>query len=268
MVSRIGRPEIGLEAGGVNLTDTWVLLNEPERWHKVRTKDELIDRIGEVCEREIPGTLFSFSQPIEFRFNELLSGVRAALGIGIFGDDLEMLQEKANAIAAVLRSTPGSTGVRAQMIGGLPFLRVEVDRDRIARYGINADDVLDAVAALGGKVVGQVVEGQRRFAIQVRFEARYRDDIETIRTLKITDPQGRMIPLEDLAEIRLEDDTYEIWPRTASGGSWCSRTCGAGTSRASSPTSSGGSPPKCCSLGAITWNGAGRSRICNRPRSA
>ena len=146
VVSRIGRPEIGLEAGGVNLTDTWVLLNEPERWHKVRTKDELIDRIGEVCEREIPGTLFSFSQPIEFRFNELLSGVRAALGIGIFGDDLEMLQEKADAIAAVLRSTPGSTGVRAQMIGGLPFLRVEVDRDRIARYGINADDVLDAVA--------------------------------------------------------------------------------------------------------------------------
>ena len=106
MVSRIGRPEIGLEAGGVNLTDTWVLLNEPERWHKVRTKDELIDRIGEVCEREIPGTLFSFSQPIEFRFNELLSGVRAALGIGIFGDDLEMLQEKANAIAAVLRQPP------------------------------------------------------------------------------------------------------------------------------------------------------------------
>src|SRR4029077_8525273 len=137
--------------------------------------------------------------------------VRADLGIGIFGEDLEMLQEQADAIAAVLRSTPGSTGVRAQMIGGLPFLRVEVDRDRIARYGINAADALDAVAALGGKVVGQVVEGQRRFAIQVRFGARDRDDIETIRTLKIADPQGRMIPLEDLAEIRLEDDTYEIW---------------------------------------------------------
>jgi cobalt-zinc-cadmium resistance protein CzcA len=211
VVSRIGRPEIGLEAGGVNLTDTWVLLNEPERWDKARTKDELIDRIGEVCKQEMPGTLFSFSQPIEFRFNELLSGVRADLGIGIFGEDLEMLQEQADAIAAVLRSTPGSTGVRAQMIGGLPFLRVEADRDRIARYGINAADALDAVAALGGKVVGQVVEGQRRFAIQVRFGARYRDDIETIRTLKIADPQGRMIPLEDLAEIRLEDDTYEIW---------------------------------------------------------
>ena len=97
------------------------------------------------------------------------------------------------------------------MLGGLPFLRIKVDRDRIARYGINAADVLDAVAALGGKVVGQVVEGQRRFALQVRFGPQYRNEIETIRTLKIADPQGRMIPLEDLAEVRMEDDTYEIW---------------------------------------------------------
>jgi len=211
LVSRIGRPEIGLEAGGVNVTDTWVLLNDTEEWTKVHSKDELITKIEEVCKREIPGTFFSFSQPIEFRFNELLSGVRADLGIGVYGDDLEMLQKKADAVAAVLRSIPGSTGVRAQALGGLPFLRVEVDRDRIARYGIDAADVLDAVSALGGKTVGQVVEGQRRFALQVRFGARYRNDIETIRTLKIADPRGRMIPLEDLAEIRLEDDTYEIW---------------------------------------------------------
>ena len=159
----------------------------------------------------IPGTFFSFSQPIELRFNELLSGVRSDLGIGIFGENLDVLQEKADAIAAVLRSIPGSTGVKAQMLGGLPFLRIEVDRDRIARYGINAADVLDAVAALGGKVVGQVVEGQRRFALQVRFGPQYRNEIETIRTLKIADPQGRMIALEDLAEVRMEDDTYEIW---------------------------------------------------------
>ncbi|HMB02335.1 MAG TPA: CusA/CzcA family heavy metal efflux RND transporter, partial [Isosphaeraceae bacterium] len=211
VVSRIGRPEIGLEAAGVNLTDTWVLLNDPERWTRVHSKEGLITAIEEVCRETIPGTFFSFSQPIELRFNELLSGVRSDLGIGIFGDDLDVLQEKADAIAAVLRSIPGSTGVKSQILGGLPFLRIEVDRDRIARYGINAADVLDAVAALGGKVVGQVVEGQRRFALQVRFGPEYRNDIETIRTLKIADPRGRMIPLEDLAEVRLEDDTYEIW---------------------------------------------------------
>ena len=122
-----------------------------------------------------------------------------------------MLQEKADAIAAVLRSIPGSTGVKAQVLGGLPFLRIEVDRDRIARYGIDAADVLDAVAALGGKMVGQVVEGQRRFALQVRFGANTATTSRRSATLKIADPQGRMIPLEDLADIRMEEDTYEIW---------------------------------------------------------
>jgi heavy metal efflux system protein len=211
VVSRIGRPEIGLEAAGVNLTDTWVLLNEPETWTKARTKAELIDRIDALCRRVIPGTFYSFSQPIELRFNELLSGVRADLGIGVYGDDLDVLQRAADRIAGVLGSIRGSTGVKAQALGGLPFLRIEVDRDRIARYGIDAADVLDSVAALGGKVVGQVVEGQRRFALQARFGARYRNDVEVIRTLKVADPRGRMIPLEDLADIHLEDDTYEIW---------------------------------------------------------
>lgn len=211
VVSRIGRPEIGLEAAGVNLTDTWVLLREPDAWTRARSKDELIDQIDGLCKRVIPGTFYSFSQPIELRFNELLSGVRADLGIGIYGDDLEVLQELAAAVSKVLESIPGSTGVKAQVLGGLPFLRIQIDRQRIARYQISAADVLDAVAALGGKVVGQVVEGQRRFALQVRFGRRYRNDLETISTLKIADPQGRMIPLEDLAELSLEDDTYEIW---------------------------------------------------------
>ena len=210
-ISRIGRPEIGLEAAGVNLTDTWVLLRDPEEWTAAKTKEELVGKIDALCKTVIPGTFFSFSQPIELRFNELLSGVRADLGIGLYGDNLDLLQEKADAIAAVLRSIPGSTGVKAQALGGLPFLRIEVDRDRVSRYGIDAADVLDAVAALGGKVVGQVVEGQRRFAIQVRFGSRYRNDVETIRSLKIADPQGRMIPMEDLTEIHMEEDTYEIW---------------------------------------------------------
>ena len=211
MVSRIGRPEIGLEAAGVNLTDTWVLIEAPEKWTKAHDKEELIDKIDKLCKKVIPGCFYSFSQPIEMRFNELLAGVRSDLGIGIYGDDLEVLQNQADTIAGVLRSVPGATGVRAQVLGGLPFLRIEVDRDRISRYEINAADVLDAVAALGGKIVGQVVEGQRRFALQVRFGGQYRNDIETIRTLKIADPRGRMIPLEDLANIHLEEDTFEIW---------------------------------------------------------
>jgi cobalt-zinc-cadmium resistance protein CzcA len=211
VISRIGRPEIGLEAAGVNLTDTWVMVKDPEHWTRAHDKEELIDQIDAICKRVIPGCAYSFSQPIEMRFNELLAGVRSDLGIGVRGDDLDELQRLADQIAGLVRKVPGAAGVRAQVIGGLPFLRIEVDRDRIARHEINAADVLDAVSALGGKIVGQVVEGQRRFDLQVRFGARYRNDIETIRNLKIADPKGRLIALEDLTTLHNEDDTFEIW---------------------------------------------------------
>jgi cobalt-zinc-cadmium resistance protein CzcA len=211
VVSRIGRPEIGLEAAGVNLTDHWIMLHEPERWKNVASRPALRARLDEICRQQIPGTYYSFSQPIELRFNEMLTGLSADVGLGLSGDDLGVLQEKANALAAVLSSIPGATQVRAASLGGLPVLRVHIDRERIDRHGINAADVLDVVTALGGKVVGEVVEGSRRFALEVRFAPQYRDDLETIRQLKIADPQGRMIPLEDLAELVLEDGVFEIW---------------------------------------------------------
>ena len=171
MISRIGRPEIGLEAAGVNLTDTWVLLNEPEAWTRVRSKDELIDVIDAICNRVIPGTFYSFSQPIELRFNELLSGVRADLGIGIFGDDLDVLQQKADAIAAVLRSIPGSTGVKAQALGAC-----RSSGSRSIATGSRARDRRRECARRGrgpgrqGRRPGR--RGAARFALQVRFGAR------------------------------------------------------------------------------------------------
>jgi cobalt-zinc-cadmium resistance protein CzcA len=211
VVSRIGRPEIGLEAAGVNMTDHWIMLHEPDRWKNVASRAALRGRVDEICRRQIPGTYYSFSQPIELRFNEMLAGLSADVGLGLYGDDLSVLQEKANALAAVLSSIPGASEVRAEALGGLPVLRIHIDRERIDRHGINAADVLDVVTALGGKVVGEVVEGARRFALQVRFAPQYRDDLETIRQLKIADPQGRMIPLEDLADLVLEDGVFEIW---------------------------------------------------------
>jgi cobalt-zinc-cadmium resistance protein CzcA len=211
VVSRIGRPEIGIDPAGVNMTDVFIFLKDPSEWKNAATKEELIQKIDAMANRVLPGTFLNFTQPIEGRFNDLLAGVRGDVGLGVYGDDLEILQAKANELAAVLQSIEGARDVKAQALGGLPVLKIEIDRDQIARYGINAADILDLVAALGGKVVGQVVEGQRRFALQVRFGAEYRNDIETIRNLKIADPRGRMIPLEDLAEIRLEEGVYEIW---------------------------------------------------------
>ena len=141
----------------------------------------------------------------------MLAGVKGDVGIGLYGEDLAVLQEKADELARVLKAVPGAADVKALEVLGLPAMQIVIDRDRIARYGINAADVLDVIEAVGGKNVGQVVEGQRRFALQVRFAPGYRDDVEAIRRLKIADPQGRMIPLEDLAEISLDDGVYEIW---------------------------------------------------------
>ncbi len=211
VISRTGRPEIGLDPAGVNLTDMFIMLNGRDHWTRVHSKDQLIKEIEKIGRDVLPGTFLNFTQPIELRFNDLLAGVRADVGLSLFGEDLKVLQKKADELAAVIGRVPGAADVKAQALDGLPMLRVIVDRQRIARYGINTADVLDVVSALGGKVVGQVVEGQNRFALQVRFEPEARSDPHTVRQLKVADPRGRMIPLEDLADIRLEDGVFEIW---------------------------------------------------------
>ncbi|AMV36635.1 efflux RND transporter permease subunit [Planctomyces sp. SH-PL62] len=230
VVCRTGRPEIGIDPAGVNQTDVFVFLKKEEETYldmalkplhpllalfegegHGKSKSELIAEMEKVFRRELPGAFFNFGQPIDVRFNEMLAGVRADLGIGLYGDDLDVLQEKVNAIAAAIENIPGAADVRAQVLGGLPFLRVQINREDIARYGINAASILDVVSALGGKVVGQVIEGQRTFDLQVRFDPTARDDVDSITRLKIADANGRMIPLSELAEFHREDGAYEIW---------------------------------------------------------
>ena len=210
VISRTGRPELGLDPAPLNRTDVMIFLTEYDGWTKLKTKAEMIREVEKLFHELMPGTQLNFSQPIEVRFNEMISGVRADLGVALFGDDLDVLAEKADRIAEALRGVEGARDVKVQAIKGLPYLRIIVDRDRIARYGINAADVLDAVRALGGATVGQVVVGQRRFDLQVRYGPDSRNDLDAIRVLKIADPRGRLIPLEDLADIRFEDGIYEI----------------------------------------------------------
>ena len=210
VISRTGRPELGLDPAPLNRTDVMIFLTEYDEWTKLKTKAEMIREVEKLFHELMPGTQLNFSQPIEVRFNEMISGVRADLGVALFGEDLDVLAAKADRIAEALRGVEGARDVKVQPIKGLPYLRVIVDRDRIARYGINAADVLDAVRALGGATVGQVVVGQRRFDLQVRYGPDSRNDLDAIRVLKIADPRGRLIPLEDLADIRFEDGVYEI----------------------------------------------------------
>jgi cobalt-zinc-cadmium resistance protein CzcA len=152
-------------------------------------------------EESVPGNIFSYSQPIELRMQELIAGVRSDVAITLYGSDLDLLRDKAEEIARVVSRVPGAADVKAEQTGGLPYLRVRILRDQIARYGINAREVLDAVEAIGGKPVGQVLEGQKRFVVQVRFQPKDRDALDKIGNIKVADPRGRSIPLSQLALI-------------------------------------------------------------------
>ncbi len=168
-------------------------------------KEKLIYAIDELLNQYIPSNTFSYSQPIELRVAELVAGVRAEIGISLYGPDLDVLKRKGDEIVKAVSRVPGAADVRAQQIAGLPNVRVRVDRAAIARYGINAADVLNAVDAIGGHVVGQVVEGQPRFPLQVRFAARWRDDVDKFHNLKIADSLGRQIPLDQLVHMSIEE---------------------------------------------------------------
>jgi cobalt-zinc-cadmium resistance protein CzcA len=210
VVSRTGRPEVATDPMGVESSDIYVILKPEKEWTTAKNRDALIQQIDKALEKEVPGSLFSYSQPIEMRTRELASGVRSDLAITLYGDDLDMLKQKADEIVAVVNKVPGAADVRADQTSGLPYLRVIVRRDQIARYGINARDVLGAVEAIGGKEMGQVLENQRRFPLQVRFAAEDRDQLNKIGDLKVASSSGALIPLSQLTEIRTEDGPSQI----------------------------------------------------------
>jgi cobalt-zinc-cadmium resistance protein CzcA len=167
----------------------------------------------------VPGVKFGFSQPIEMRVNELVAGVKSDVAVLIYGPDLEVLRQKATEVERVLSRITGAQDLKSPTSGRLPMLRVSVRRDQLARYGIKASDVLDAIAALGGTTVGTVLgdttvktgfEKNARFPIQVRLPKTWRNDPELIRSIRVVDPKGRPISLRDLAEVSFEEGPSEI----------------------------------------------------------
>ncbi|MGH9531847.1 MAG: efflux RND transporter permease subunit [Terriglobales bacterium] len=210
VVSRTGRAEIATDPMGLETSDIYVILKPHDEWKTASTREDLIAAFDAALKKNVPGNIFSYSQPIELRMQELIAGVRSDIAITIYGDDLEMLRQKADEVARVVSQVKGAADVKAEQTGGLPYLRIEIQRDQIARYGINARDVLDAVEAIGGREVGQVLEGQKRFAMQVRFESQDRDQIDKIGNLKVADPRGRLIPLSQLARIETAPGPAQI----------------------------------------------------------
>ncbi|MBV8677265.1 MAG: efflux RND transporter permease subunit, partial [Planctomycetaceae bacterium] len=209
--SKTGRPEIANDVMGVHQTDVWTLLKSQDEWRPGLTRDALIEELDKALTENVPGVKFGFSQPIEMRVNELVAGVKSDVAVLLYGTDLDVLRQKATEIERVLAHVPGAQDIKTPTSGRLPMLRISVRRDQLARYGIKANDVLEAVAALGGTTVGTVFEKEgRRFFIQVRLPESWRNDPEKIQSIRIVDTQGRPIELRDLADVMFEEGPSEV----------------------------------------------------------
>ena len=210
VVSRTGRAEIATDPMGVEISDVFIMLYPEEKWTQASSKTELVQKMQEVLGKEVPGQNYLFSQPIELRTNELISGVRADIAIKIFGDDIDVLADLGQKIEEVVRAVPGAGDVESEQVSGLPFLRVHVNRTAISRYGVDAKDVMNAVSAVAGYPAGEIFEGQRRFTLNVRLAEAARADIESIRSVPIRTPSGTTIPLGELAELTFEEGPAQI----------------------------------------------------------
>jgi len=209
--TRTGSPEVATDPMAIDQSDVYVSLKPRSQWPEKLTKNELIDAMKKRLADEAPGAIYSFSQPIQMRIQELMEGgSRSDLAIKLYGDDLDVLREKADRIAAVVSKVKGAADVRAERVAGLPYLRVRLRRDALARHGLDASDVLDTVEAIGGKPVGEVVEGNRRFTLQVRFPQSQRASAADVSNLRVGDKEGHFIPLAQLADVNEEDGPAQI----------------------------------------------------------
>jgi cobalt-zinc-cadmium resistance protein CzcA len=207
--TRTGTAEVATDPMGLEVSDVFVTLRPRERWRKARTQQELAGAMQQALS-SLPGMRMIFTQPIEMRVNEMIAGIRADVGVKLFGDDMAVLKAKAREIEAVMKTIAGSADVVTEQITGQPMLQIEVDRDAIARHGVATADVLEVVQALGGHQVGELQDGERRFPITLRLDDRYRTDMAAIGRILVGAAGGERIPLARLATIRATDGPSTI----------------------------------------------------------
>jgi cobalt-zinc-cadmium resistance protein CzcA len=198
--SRIGTAEVATDPMGVELTDIFITLEPRAQWTKAASQAELTEQLDRLL-RDFPGVRLSFAQPIEMRMNEIVSGVRADLGVKLFGDDFDVLVEKAGEIETALRSIPGVADLNVEQITGQPVLQIKVKQEQLARYGVPAKTVLDFIESIGSKPLGEIVEGQLRFPLVARLPERLRASPDTLGQMLVATPSGERIPLARLATV-------------------------------------------------------------------
>jgi len=210
VVSKTGRAEIASDPMGVEISDILVNLKPQSDWKTAETNEELVEKMREELSL-IPGVAYSFSQPIALRVDELISGVKAQIAIKLFGEDMDVLKNKAEEIREIVSKIKGVEDLNVERVSGLQYLQIEIDRSQIARYGINVSDIQEIVeTAIGGKVATEVFEGQKRFGVFVRFPGYVRKDVNTVKNILVSAPDGARIPLEQLARVYLEEGPAQI----------------------------------------------------------
>ena len=203
VLTQLGRPEDGTDPKGFNNLEILITLAPKDTW-SYDSKEELVRAMNDRLS-VFPGVQLNFSQVIQDNVEEAISGVKGEIAVKIFGDDLKLLQEKADQVVRILKSTKGSTDVAAEQQAGLAQVVIDIDRSRIARYGINVQDVERVIEiAIGGKAASQLLEGNRRFDITVRMDKDFRSSVAALENLGVKDPNGVRIPLAELADIKVD----------------------------------------------------------------
>ena len=202
VVTRIGAAEVPTDPMSMEESDVIIKLNPIKEWTSAETKDELADKFKEALSAKIPGVDFEFTQPIEMRFNELITGVRADLAIKVFGEDLDILYQKATEIEKAISRVEGASDIIVEKVAGLPQMSVKFNRQKIARYGLNVEELNNIITmGFAGKTAGSVFEGEKQFDLVVRYDNEHRKDIQDIERASVLLPNGNKVPLSEFAEI-------------------------------------------------------------------
>ena len=211
VVSRIGVAEIPTDPMPMDIADSYIILEKDKsKWTSADSKEELIEKIQEKIS-VVPGVNFVFTQPVELRFNELLTGVREDVAIKLYGEDLDVLADKVQEIAAVIRSVPGAADLNVEATSGLPQMTVEYNRAKMAQYGVTVDKLNDYVsAAFAGEAAGVIFEGEKRFDVVIRLAKEFRQDINNLKNLYIDLPSGAQVPLKEVANISYKPGPMQI----------------------------------------------------------
>lgn len=210
VVGKIGSSEIPTDPMPIEACDMMVILKDKSEWTKASGREELAEKMTEALEA-VPGVTFGFQQPIQMRFNELMTGVRQDVAIKIFGEDLNILTDLSEQIGKIVSGVEGSRDLYVEEVTGLPQIVIIINRDEVAKYGLNVEDINQAInTAFAGQAAGLVYEGERRYDLTVRLRTQSRQNIEDVRNLFITSPKGEQIPLKQLAEVEFKIGPNQI----------------------------------------------------------